>query len=83
MPKKSTSGSRLDASCEGGGSGGSGIEIIERSTSGSHLDMREVVVVADVLKRQRGPPPARARMRGRVEAMEGGSNGGWKQWKRH
>jgi hypothetical protein len=34
-----------------------------------------MVVVADVLKRQRGPPPARVRMRGRVEAMEGGSNG--------
>jgi hypothetical protein len=37
------------------------------SPSGSHLDAREVVVVADVLK---GPPPARVRMRGRVEAVE-------------
>ena len=56
--------------CEGGGSGGSGIEIIKRSTSGSHLDAREVVVVADVLKCQKDPPPARVRMRGRLEAVE-------------
>jgi hypothetical protein len=56
--------------CKGGGSGGSGIETIERSTSGSHLDVREVVVVADVLKRQKGPPPARVRMRWKVEVVE-------------
>ena len=53
--------------CEGGGSSGSGVETIEKSPSGSHLDVREVVVVADALK---GPPPARVRMPGRVEAAE-------------
>ena len=41
--------------------------------SGSHLDVREVVVVADMLKREKGPPPARIKMRGRVE--------GFKRWK--
>ena len=55
--------------CEGGGSSGSGIETIKRSTSGSHLDAREVVV-ADMLKCQKGPPLACIRMGGRVEAME-------------
>ena len=50
---------RLAFGCEGGGSSGSGIE---RSTPGSHLDAREVVVVADVLKPQKGPPQARVRM---------------------
>jgi hypothetical protein len=58
---------RLAFGCEGGGSNGSGIEIIK---TGSHLDAREVVVVADVLKRQKDPPPARVRMRGRLEAAE-------------
>jgi hypothetical protein len=60
---------RLAFGCEGGESGGSGVEIIERSPSGSHLDAREVVV-ADVLKREKGPLVARVRMRGRVEAVE-------------
>jgi len=61
---------RLAFGCEGGGSSGSGVETIERSTSVSRLDAREVVVVADVLKLQKGPPLARVRMRGRVEAVE-------------
>ena len=61
---------RLAFGCEGGGSGGSGVETMERSTSGSRLDAREVVVVADMLKCQKGPPLARVRMRGRVEAVE-------------
>ena len=61
---------RLAFGCEGGGSGGSGVETIERSTSGSRLDRREVVVVVDVLKYQKGPPMARVRMRRRVEAVE-------------
>ena len=64
---------QLAFGCEGGGSSGSGVETIERSSSGMHLDTREVVVVADVLKRKKGPPPARIKMRGRVE--------GFKRWK--
>ena len=64
---------RLAFGCEGGGSGGSDVETAEYSTKksmfGSHLDAREVVVVADMLKRQKNPPPARVWMRGR--------------WKRH
>ena len=64
---------QLAFGCEGGGSGGSGVETIERSPSGSHLDAREVVVVADVLKREKGPPLAHVKMQGRVE--------GFKRWK--
>ena len=56
---------------EGGGSGGSSFETAEKSSSSSHLDAREVVV-PDMLKRQKGPPPARVWMQGR-----------WKQWKQH
>jgi hypothetical protein len=64
MPKKSTSGSCLDAR---------EVEVVAvalKSSKGPHLDAREVVVVADVLKRQKDPPPARVRMRGRLEAAE-------------
>ena len=54
---------RLAFGC-GGGGGGSRIETPKSTTSGSHLDAREVVVgVAS--KRRNGPPPARVWMRGR------------------
>ena len=53
---------RLAFGHEGGSGGGTGGRIDEKTTSGSHLDMREVVVVGDVLKRQKEPPPARVWM---------------------
>jgi hypothetical protein len=37
---------RLAFGCEGGGSGGRRVETPKKTTSGSHLDAREVVVVA-------------------------------------
>ena len=37
---------RLAFGCEGGGGGGRGIGRMKKTTSGSHLDAREVVVVA-------------------------------------
>ena len=55
---------------EGGGSGGSGIETIGRSTSGSHLDAREVVVVARRVETPERSTPARIRVRWRVEVVE-------------
>ena len=56
---------RLAFGREGGGGGGTGSRIDEKTTSGSHLDAREVVVVGDVLKERKTPPPARNWMRGR------------------
>ena len=56
-PKLTTSGSRLDAREE--------VvvefvaEMLKRITSSSRLGAREEVVVANVLKRWKGPPPAR------------------------
>ena len=41
---------RLAIRCEGGGTGGRGVEKPERSTSNLRLDMREVVAVAQALK---------------------------------
>ena len=38
---------RLVFGCEGGGGGGTGSQIDEKTTSGSRLDAREVVVVGD------------------------------------
>jgi len=38
---------RLAFGCEGGGDGGSRVEMTKMTTSGSRLDAREVVVVAD------------------------------------
>jgi len=37
---------QLAFGCEGGGGGGSRVETTKRTTSGSHLDARKVVVVA-------------------------------------
>jgi len=56
--KKTTSG------CEGGGGGGRRVETLKNITSGSRLDAREVVV-GDVSKRRKKPPPARVWMQGR------------------
>jgi len=50
---------RLAFGREGGGGGGIRGEMLKRITFGSRLGAREVVVVANVLKRQKGPPPAR------------------------
>ena len=47
---------------EGGGGGGSPVETIERTTSISRLDAREVVVMAGLLKQTKEPPPSRVWM---------------------
>ena len=44
---------------EGGGGGGSPVETIERTTSVSHLDAREVVVMAGLSKQMKEPPLSR------------------------
>ena len=41
---------RLAFGCEGGGGGGSRVETTKRTTSGSRLDTREVVVVAQAVE---------------------------------
>ena len=41
---------QLAFGCKGGGDGGTGSGIDEKTTSGSHLDAREVVVVGDMSK---------------------------------
>ena len=56
---------RLAFGSEGGDGGGSRVETPERTTSGSRLDAREVVVVGFASKRRNGPPPARVWKRGR------------------
>ena len=56
---------RLVFGCEGGGGGGRHGERVEKTTSGSRLDAREVVVVGDVVKATKTPPPARIWTRGR------------------
>jgi len=44
---------RLAFGCEGGGGGGSHVETTKMTTSGSHLDAREVVVVGDGSKERK------------------------------
>jgi len=50
---------------EGGGSGGVRVEMLKRTTSGSRLDAREVVVVEFTSKCRNQPPLARVWTRGR------------------
>ena len=56
---------RLVFGSEGGDGGGSRIKTPERTTSGSRLDVREVVVVGFASKRRNGPPLAHVWTRGR------------------
>ena len=56
---------RLVFGREGGGGGGVRVETPKMTTSGSRLDMREVVVVGVASKRRNQPPPARIWTRGR------------------
>ena len=44
--------------CEEGGGHGRNVERTKITTSGSHLDAREVVIMADVLKQVQKPPLA-------------------------
>ena len=55
---------QLTFGCKGGG-GGSCVKTPKSTTSGSHLDAREVVVVGVVSKHRNGPPLAHVWTRGR------------------
>ena len=50
---------QLAFGCEGGGGGGIRVKTTKMTTSGSRLDAREVVVVADGQNDEKKPPPAR------------------------
>ena len=69
---------QLAFECEGGGGGGRRVGRTKETTSGSHLDAREVVV-GDGLKERKKPPPARVWTRGRWQLREVG----WKNENDH
>ena len=66
---------RLAFGREGGGGGGSRVETPKKTTSGSRLDAREVVVVGVGLKQREKSPPAHVWTRGRWRWWEARRNG--------